>query len=154
PCLRAVFANSGSFVDPVVNAQQAAAAVAQLDRQVGGNLPLHFLGYSQGSFNALMTLATYPELAARTRSVVTLNSAARGTPVGDTLYKVAQAISQNGNPCANAPDVLKPTCEWALRQAPAPSEPILRLIAKAMGVPVEQLAAFMRSEDSISPAPT
>lgn len=151
PCLEIVRVDTGSFVDPAVNAQRAKAAVAALDARLGKQLPLHLLGYSQGSANALRSLVDVPELAARTRTVMTMNSAAHGSEVADMLGgTLTGALAQD---CSAWPIVMRPACEWAAAQGVLPSDGVIRAIAFAMGIPPDDFKRFFAAEDGIAASP-
>lgn len=152
PCLHAAHVNSGSFVAPPLNAQQARVALDDLDAMLGDDVPIHMVGYSQGAANALQTLVDYPEIAARVRSVLVMNSAAGGSEVGELGYNAMSAIDAGTSPCSGLPELFRPTCEWATGLSPRPAEFLLELIARAMGVPVDDLTDFIEAEDSVSVA--
>jgi hypothetical protein len=151
PCLLTVRIETGSFVDPTINARQAEAAVARI-RAEHGRIPLHLLGYSQGGRNVLQTLVDHPDIAADVRTVVTLNSAARGSQVADALYEVVRFIDEAPG-CGWAEGPFKPLCTWAASQSAAPSDFLLGTIAFAMGIPLAELERFIAEEDGIAAAP-
>lgn len=82
PCIHWKRAETLTFVTPQENAAAGCTALREA-RDEFGDLPVHLVGYSQGSRNALQTLLTCPEEAQRVHTLVTLNSAARGSPVAD-----------------------------------------------------------------------
>lgn len=151
PCLEILRVETGSFVAPEVNATRAMQTIAALDARLGRAVPLHFLGYSQGAMNALRTLADNPTLATRVRTVLTMNSAAHGSEVADLLSRLLGDLGQDA--CSRWPAIFRPTCEWAASLGVIPSDGVLRAIAWAMGVPVDDLQRFIAAEDEISPAP-
>ena len=151
PCVETFLVDTGSFVEPSVNAQRGAAAF-ELATEALGDVPVHMVGYSQGASNALTTLVDFPEIADRTGSVLLMNSAARGSEVADTLGGLISAV--DGSYCETVPEFAKPACEWADVQSPVPGELLMETIAFAMGMPVEALADFIEAEDSIAEAPT
>ena len=153
PCLVHFRVESGSFIDPDINAQQGKALVDEIDATLG-QVPLHLMGYSQGSTNVLRTLVDFPDVAARTRSVLTLHSAARGSEVGDLLYNVVEALDVQGTICTSFPEFARPTCEWAANLSPRPADFLLDKLALALGVPIHDLETFIQQEDGIDAAPT
>jgi pimeloyl-ACP methyl ester carboxylesterase len=153
PCVRFVRIETGSFVDPAINAKQAKAAVDAADSELG-ELPLHFVGYSQGSINALETLVAYPELAERAKSVLTLNAAAHGSEVADTLGQAVAMLNDSKAGCDQFADFARPLCKTVAAVSPKPTKAVLQFVAGMMGVPLENLEAFLQAEDTIAPAPT
>jgi pimeloyl-ACP methyl ester carboxylesterase len=151
PCAKVLRVDAGSFMAPEVNAAQAWSAIRAADLTFGPDTPIHLMGYSQGARNALETLLRYPDIAARTRSVITLSSAARGSEVGDLLYR---AMQLGAHLCDDAPAWLQPTCDWAAERSPRPHDLILGLIARAMGVTTAELADFVDAEDAVDRAGT
>ena len=149
PCLRTVRVESGSFVEPSKNAAQAKKQIDALDAELGP-IPLHFLGYSQGSTNALTTLATYPELAARVASVITMNSAAHGSEVGDTMLKVIDLSSKLD--CSNLPAFAQGACKKFAGTALPTQDNVLSAMATAFGMTLDQLKTFTEAEDDVQPA--
>jgi len=99
PCLRTARVEYTSFVPADENAALARELIAQIDAELGP-VPLHFIGYSQGVTNALHTLANYPDIAARTRTFVSLNSAAHGSETADALL-AALALSDTATATCN-----------------------------------------------------
>lgn len=152
PCLATERIDTGSFVDPEINAGQSMGPVEAL-RATNGDLPLHLLGYSQGGRNALQTLVDQPTIAASVRTVVTLNSAAHGTEVADTFHAALSLLEGSSERCDWVDDVARPMCLWAAEQSVTPSEGVITLIAASMGVPVENLGAFIAAEDGVAAAP-
>ncbi len=152
PCLAVRRVESGSFVSPAVNANKALEAVLQIDKEFGG-IPLHMIGYSQGSANALRTLATFPNIAARTKSLLTLNSAARGTEFADT-FAVAIDHIDNKATCLSFPSFARPLCNAIAGISVQPGWLVSNALALAAGVPVTELQAFFAAEDKIAPAPS
>ena len=78
----------GHVVDTIVvagqsgvrhNAREIADYVAQLDNDI--DLPLVIVGYSKGVADALDFLTEYPMLGARTRALVSVAGAVRGSPL-------------------------------------------------------------------------
>jgi len=152
PCLAVERVETGSFVDPEINAQQAVAPVEAL-RAAHGDIPFHLLGYSQGSRNSLQTLIDHPSIASSVQSVVTLNSAAHGSEVADTFHTALSFLEGSDEACDWVDDIARPMCLWAAERSVQPSAGILRLIATAMGVPIEDLSAFIAAEDGVAAAP-
>jgi len=147
PCVRTYLVDTGSFVHPETNATRALATVDEVDAELGA-VPLHLVGYSQGSTNALQTLVQYPEIADRTDSLMVMNAAAHGSEVADTLGAI---LDPDG--CETVPAIARPTCEWAAAHSPVPTDFLLETLAAAMGVPVDELHAFIAAEDDVAPAP-
>jgi len=109
-CLRTARVEYTSFVPPAENAALARDLIAQLDAELGP-VPLHFLGYSQGVTNALHTLADYPEIAARVRTFVSLNSAARGSETADALLAALALADAATATCADLPGFARFACQ-------------------------------------------
>ncbi len=151
PCVRTYTVDTGSFVEPAVNAQRGRLAF-DLATQELGEVPVHLVGYSQGSTNALTTLVDVPDVAARATSVLVMNSAAHGSEVADTLGGLISAL--DGTYCESVAEFARPACEWADDRSPVPNDLLMETIAFAMGIPVESLADFIAAEDSIAAAPT
>ncbi len=153
PCVKTYRVDSGSFVDPGLNAKQAASLLEQIDIDVGPDAPLHLLGYSQGSSNALRTLVDFPHIAGRARTVITMNSAARGSQVVDVAAPLFEDLDLEA-PCERVPAFGRPACRWAARLSPVPAEFLLELFATAMGIPSDELQGFIEAEDGVDAAPT
>jgi len=151
PCVQAYTVDTGSFVEPSVNAQQGRLAF-ELATEELGDVPVHLVGYSQGSTNALTTLVDVPDVADLAASVLVMNSAAHGSEVADTLGGIVTAL--DGTFCDSVAEFARPACEWADEQSPLPNDLLMETIAFAMGLPVESLAEFIAAEDSIAAAPT
>lgn len=146
PCLDVVRIETQSFVAPTENARIAAEQVAALDRSDRGDQPpraLHFMGYSQGASNALVTLATYPVIAKRTRSVFMMNSAGHGSEVADVMLSLLKIQPQS---CDEWLSIARPLCENAAKQSARPADFVIELLARAMSVPVDEFAKFMTAE--------
>jgi pimeloyl-ACP methyl ester carboxylesterase len=154
PCVRGVRVETASFVAPEINAAEAEKTVAALDAEVGRAVPLHLVGYSQGARNALETLVRYPAIAARTRTVLTLNAAARGSEVADVLYAAVQALDSASGGCNKLPAFARTPCKAIAGWSARPADVVLGAIAFAMGIPVGDLEAFIAAEDAIAPAAT
>ncbi len=152
PCMVPVRVDTGSFVDPVINARQAIAAVATLTGNVR-TAQIHLLGYSQGASNALRTLVDSAEIRRRAASVFSVHSAAHGSEVGDALDAIITSTTAGRDLCDRLPAFVRPLCDWAAAQSPQPADPLLRAIAWAMGIPLDQLARFIVAEDGVSAAP-
>jgi pimeloyl-ACP methyl ester carboxylesterase len=151
PCVLFQVVDTGSFVDPAINARQVRDLVAEIDRDLGRPVPLHLLGYSQGARNALQTLSDNPEIAARARSVLTLNSAARGSEVAALLFGPVSHL-EGPVDCRALPAFAIPTCEFANLQSPQPSQFLVELIAFAMAVMPDMIEDFIAAEEAIAPA--
>ncbi len=151
PCVRAYTVDTGSFVEPSVNAQQGRIAF-ELATEELGSVPVHLVGYSQGSTNALTTLVDVPHVADLASSVLVMNSAAHGSEVADTLGGIITEL--DGTFCESVAEFARPACEWADQRSPLPNDLLMETIAFAMGLPVEALAEFIAAEDSIAAAPT
>jgi pimeloyl-ACP methyl ester carboxylesterase len=153
PCMNTVHVNSGTFVSPSLNAEQARLALEELDTQLGHEAPVHMIGYSQGSTNQLTTLVEHPAIARRVRSVVTLNSAAGGSEVGDLGHELVTAARWGENLCASFKTTWgKATCEFFMSGSPAE---FANSLAKSFGLPVDDLAAiqaFIQAEDGVEEA--
>jgi hypothetical protein len=142
PCLETIVIDTDDFMDPVVN---AAVARRQIDALAGAPA-LHLIGYSQGVRNLLQTLATYPDLAARAESVLTLNSAAHGSQAIDVLFLAIEAVERGGDICAAVPAYARATCERIAATTEEPAELLARLVSTVLAVPAERIF------DGISPA--
>ncbi len=151
PCVQAYTVDTGSFVEPSVNAQRGRVAFDLATDELG-DVPVHLIGYSQGSTNALTTLVDVPEVADRAASVLVMNSAAHGSEVADTLGVLIAEL--DGSFCESVAEFARPACEWADERSPLPDDLLMETIAFAMGIPVEALGEFIAAEDSIAAAPT
>jgi pimeloyl-ACP methyl ester carboxylesterase len=109
PCLRTARVEYDSFVAAGPNAAQARALIADLDAELGP-VPLHFLGYSQGVYNALRTLTDYPELAPRTRTFVSMSSAAHGSETADALLAALGLVDKPAATCEQLPPFARKAC--------------------------------------------
>jgi len=138
PCLRTVVVDTEDFMDPAVNAAVAKRTIEQL---AGARAGLHFVGYSQGSTNALRTLVDNPDIAARVRSVLTLNSAAHGSEVVDVLLQALASMERKEDVCTQLPAYAGPTCAWAKAQSPRPAELLVSRIASDLGITSAEMAA-------------
>ncbi len=152
PCMVPVRVDTGSFVDPVINARQAITAVAALGQNLR-TAPIHLLGYSQGANNALRTLVDSADIRRRAASVFSVHSAAHGSEVGDVLDAIINSTTAGRDLCDRLPAFVRPLCDWAAAQSPQPADPLLHAIAWAMGVPLDQLESFIAAEDGVSAAP-
>jgi len=151
-CFHVQRVETGSFVEPSINADQGELAAAALSEEFG-NIPLHTLGYSQGATNSLTTLVNKPDISARVRSVLVMNSAAHGSEVADVGASILNnVVDQFSATCSN--DFIAPLCESALADSPIPSDYILELMAQGMGVPVGTVNQFIAAEDQVSNAPS
>jgi len=81
PCLAWRRAETSTFVDPALNARAGCKVVSELPP----GAPLHLVGYSQGSRNALQTLVDCDSAKGRVRSLLSIDSAAHGSPVADLV---------------------------------------------------------------------
>lgn len=142
PCVMTHVVDTGSFIEPRINAQQAVTELSRID-EVQPGAPLHLVGYSQGSSSALRTLVDSDEFAARTVTMMGMNSAAHGSEVADTLGDIVMAS------CDSVPTFARPTCEWAAEQSAQPTDFLLQTIARAMSIPVDQIEEFIAAEDDI-----
>jgi hypothetical protein len=114
PCLKTIRVNTGSFIDPRINAQAGFKEIAKL----AANMKLHFLGYSQGATNSLTTLVdallqNYEKLRTiphRTQTVVEMNSAAHGSEVGDFMLKFILGFQDVDALCDKLPKFLRAKC--------------------------------------------
>ncbi len=143
PCVETVLVDTGSFIDPAVNAEQALAVFEEVDRWLD-RPAIHLVGYSQGSSNALRTLVDSPAIAERTVSVFGLNSAAHGSEVADTLAGLLVDVG-----CDILPEFAAGACAWAAERSVTPGGKLLDVLARAMGVPVDDLADFVEDEAAI-----
>lgn len=153
PCFHVQRVETGSFVLPTINADQAEIAVAALTAEFGA-MPLHALGYSQGASNLLRTLTDKPAIKSQVRTVMVMNSAAHGSEVADMGVSILDPIAGGVEDfCTSLPEFALPLCEVALSASPRPDEWVLELIAMSMGVPLDSLQAFIEAEDGVSNAP-
>jgi pimeloyl-ACP methyl ester carboxylesterase len=83
--------------DPLSEPSVIAAAAASLVPD--GEMPIHLVGYSQGAQGALWLLANSPSLARRTKSVLLLSPATRGTELADLLAKSLALLSVENAGC-------------------------------------------------------
>lgn len=116
------------------------AAIAAVDAQLGA-VPLHFLGYSQGVNNALRTITSDPAIAARTRSVVSLNSAAHGSEAADTLLRALslyQARPHAG--CEELWPGARELCQQVAQRELSPVAGFLQAMLERMGAHFDDLA--------------
>jgi hypothetical protein len=102
----------------------------------------------------LQTLVDQPSVAARVKTVVTLNSAAHGSEVADVLAQIADALERGDDACSTVPLLFRGACAALARRSPIPGEGVLRVLAGAMGLPLDTLEEFIRREDGVSAAPT
>ena len=144
PCVRTIVLDTGNFVDPKANAALASRTLAAA---APAPAALHFIGYSQGSTNVLRTLVDYPEIAARVRTVLTMNSAAHGSEIVDVLLPALDNLDADARFCDKLPDYARPTCEWAAEQSPKPARVIMEEIARSMGIPVDSLDGWLDPND-------
>ena len=110
PCLAVERVDTGVFISPETSAAIGAETVRRLDAQYGA-IPLHLIGYSQGATNALRMLVNDPDLAARARSVLVVNSAAHGSEVVDGLVAALPFRNSPEATCRELPALIQPTCE-------------------------------------------
>lgn len=153
PCLRTIIVNTGSFVAPSVNAAQAKDAILALEAEVGP-LDLHLVGYSQGAANVLQTLATLPEIASKTRTVLTMNGASHGSEVANMLSDLLASRAEAGTFCEDLLPLSRLTCEAIAKNSPEPGPILMNVLAMSMGIPVEQLQAWILAESEINSAPS
>jgi pimeloyl-ACP methyl ester carboxylesterase len=149
PCLAVQLVDTPSFMDPGFNVKKADEAVAAIDKAYGP-IPLHLIGYSQGASNALRTLADRPGISARVLSLLTLDSAAHGSEVANTMDSVVATLGAGEAICEAFPSFAVSTCKKLVSAAPSPSEFILDLVARAMSVPVDDLKKFLDAEHEIA----
>jgi hypothetical protein len=130
PCATTVRIETGNFIHPSVNAQLARETLAPF---VERGATFHLIGYSQGSSNALQTLVDVPEVAARTASMLGLNSAARGSEVGDAMFKALSGIAGNKTDCGVLDEAARATCQSLGGSLLA----LIDHLAAAMGLPLD-----------------
>jgi len=145
PCLETYRVPTKSFIAPKENAKDGCRTLRRAAEDLGSNVPIHMLGYSQGARNALQTLLACPGEAERTRTLVTLNSAARGSELVDILGLLLPM-----------PRLQKERCErfgcfrgWWCRRNPGPwlfARAMLPAAALAMGAPIHDVDEFLESE--------
>jgi hypothetical protein len=143
PCLETIVIDTEDFMDPAVN---AAVARRQIDALAGAPA-LHLIGYSQGVRNLLQTLVTYPDLAARAESVLTLNSAAHGSHAIDVLFLALEALERGGDVCTAVPDHARATCQRLAASSEQPAQVLLGFVSAVLGVPAEQIVDGVSSVD-------
>ncbi len=153
PCLRPVLVDAGTFVAPELNAQQAWNAWQALPAELR-DAPVHLFGYSQGAAGALSALVRYPTLAAKVESVLVMNSAARGSELGDAVEAVLERVEAGGELCRRLPDFVRPTCDAILARSPRPDEEMRAQLANLLGLTQEELQAFIAAEDEVEPVTT
>jgi pimeloyl-ACP methyl ester carboxylesterase len=146
PCLETALVNSNTFVEPAFNAARGRDAITDLDGRIG-NAPLHVIGYSQGSLNALWLLSTDPQVASRVQTVLTFNSAAHGSEVADHIVPFVDALSTPADACSAPDPALKPLCAVADQLTTAPSDFVLGATACAMGLPEIDLQRYLAAEN-------
>jgi pimeloyl-ACP methyl ester carboxylesterase len=145
PCLETYRVPTKSFIAPRENAKDGCRTLRRATAELGADVPIHMLGYSQGARNALQTLLTCPHDAERIRSLVTLNSAARGSELADILSVLLPM-----------PRLQRERCErfgcfrgWWCRRNPGPrlfARAILPAAALATGAPIHDVDEFLESE--------
>jgi hypothetical protein len=89
PCLDLVRADPPSYA----TRQQAADALHAAVRSLPAGVPIHLLAHSAGAGGMLLALAQHPELAARVRTVGTLQPTVHGTEVASLLDQLLLGIS-------------------------------------------------------------
>jgi hypothetical protein len=139
PCLHIVRVDTGTFVDVEVNAQKGLEAIRAADADVGP-LPLHFLGYSQGVTNALRTITADPAVAPRTRSVVSLNSAAHGSEAADTLLRTLRLYE--ARPTAGCEEMwpgVRDLCFAVAKRDLTPTAAFLQSMLERMGASFDDI---------------
>lgn len=142
PCAASVLVDTGSFLKPSLNVARAKETLAEVDAAYG-ELPLHLVGYSQGATNVMHALLE-PEIASRTRSVLTLNGAAHGSEVADVLYDVLTGVEDACSRLGSA----EASCERLRANRLSSTDAILEWLAEAMGG--SSLDAFLAAENEIS----
>jgi pimeloyl-ACP methyl ester carboxylesterase len=131
--------DSETFSEPADAAALATSIINETDRQFPNSIPIHLLGYSQGAESALWLLATTPSLSSRVKTVVLMNSAARGSEVGNLLFKAVSLL----DPLDLAACDSMPHWEAALCQklVGGPLSPSVRRFVEAAG---ERLGISLR----------
>jgi hypothetical protein len=97
-------------------------------------------------------MTDFPDIARRVKSVLTMNSAAHGSEVADAMGKVAGAFEDGDQSCQTWPWGSQWLCRGLAKVDPDPPHWLLEQIARAMGVPVDQLQQFVQAEDGIAGA--
>ncbi len=146
PCLEIVRVDTGTFIDIEHNAAKGREAIATLDAAFGP-IPLHFLGYSQGVSNALQTIASDPAIASRTRSMVSLDSAAHGSEVADTLLRTLDLYTSR--PTAGCDEVwpaARNLCKSVGNRKLAPVAGFLKTQLEALGGSFDDLSSSTVAE--------
>jgi pimeloyl-ACP methyl ester carboxylesterase len=144
PCLETIVVDTEDFMDPSVN---AAVAKRQIDALGAVPTGIHLIGYSQGVRNVLQTLVEYPDLAARSQSVLTMNSAAHGSEAIDTLFLAMQAFERVEDICAAVPAFARAACEEIKAQSPVPADVILGLVGDLLSVPADRIVDGIEGAD-------
>jgi hypothetical protein len=139
PCLYVVRVNTETFVDVETNVTKGRQAIAGVHAAIG-NAPLHFLGYSQGVTNALATIASDPSIAGRTRSVLSLNSAAHGSEAADTLLRTLHLYeSRPSAGCGELWPGVRELCETVGHTNLSPVAGFLQTMLERMGAHFDDL---------------
>lgn len=152
PCVVTSVAPTGTFIDPHRNAESVRDEVDYL-RSRYGVTGVNLLGYSQGARNLMQTLVDFPDVARDTRSAMTMNSAARGSEVGDVLYDLLRVFDAPGS-CRWAPAIARPLCDWAALQSTEPNQFMLEFLARNMAMDPADLELFLAREDTLAPGST
>jgi len=138
--MHVVRVDTETFVDVEVNAEKGRAAIAAVDAQLGA-VPLRFLGYSQGVNNALRTITSDPAIAARTRSVVSLNSAAHGSEAADTLLRALRLYQARPHAgCEELWPGVRELCQQVAQRELSPVAGFLQAMLERMGAHFDDLA--------------
>ncbi len=88
PCLEVVRADPATYA----TTRDAARTFYEAAMSVDASLPLHLVAHSAGANRVLEALVEHPDLAARTRTVVSLQPTAHGTAVAGLLDTVLHGI--------------------------------------------------------------
>ena len=132
PCMHTVRVESDTFASLAANAADAVETIRAIDAE-HGPLPLHFVGYSQGSSNALYVLATHPEIRARTRTMMSLNAAAHGSEAADAAIAALDQSEKSKQGCQPLPEFMRPMCERIAASSLAPVSDLLTKIFEGLG---------------------
>jgi pimeloyl-ACP methyl ester carboxylesterase len=140
PCTHFARAETDSLVAPEVAAARVRATIEEALVATGPSTRLHLVGHSYGVRIALEVLLAAPALAARTRSLVALHSAARGSELADLVHAALTAPQEL---CVLSP----PLCRWAGERSLEPVRQVIeRLGPRVLGVEPQQLVDVLRAE--------
>lgn len=102
PCLDTIRVDNTNFASLAVTAEE----YHQATTQIAADVPLHLLGHSAGAATVIHALGLHPDLAARARTVISLQPVARGTEAADGLLSIfplaGDAIGSMTVPAADA----------------------------------------------------